>query len=384
MPVTFTPRLAVTLVFAAFGVIGGIWAGSVPAIVRRVGVGELELGVLFTLLMASNVTAMTLGGWLSRLVSNRSIMMATVPCMALSAVLVHASSSRLIFIPALLGFGLSQGMTDLAMNAEGSAVESDVGRPMLTGMHGTLSLCIGVCALLGSLIAAAFTPMGSAPILMVAGLFGTLAVWRATPDRRPLAGSAVAPAKSWVYGPLVLLGLAVGFENSGEIAGFLWSAKLLDEAAPSLAAIAGIGPAFFAGCAAIARLNGDRIRSIFGDRNVVIGSLIIAAIGFVGVGVTNSFATRVLSFAIVGLGTACVIPCLFAIAARSDPNARAARLGFVSMIAGGPRIISPMIFGWVWQHSSAGEAFGLCSVLMIVALAMFVAGQAMVGRTAGA
>jgi len=371
-----TPRLAVTLVFAAFGVIGGVWFGSVPAIVRRVGIGEMELGFLFTLLVMSSVFAMSLGGWLARFVSNRGLLLVTVPGMALTAVLVHASSSRLMFVPALLGFGLTQGLTDLCMNSEGAAVESDVGRPILTGMHGVLSLCIGVFALSGSLIAARFSPAGSAPLLLAAGLVATVMVWFATPSRRAALGVAVPPPRTWVYGPLVLLGLAVGFENSGEIAGFLWSAKLLDEAAPSLAAIAGIGPAFFSGCAALARLNGDRIRSLFGDRNVVIGSLVIAAFGFVLVGVTDNFGGRVVAFAIVGLGTACIIPCLFAIAARSDPSARTARLGFVSMIAGGPRIISPMIFGWVWQNTSAGEAFGLCSVLMVAALVMFAAGQA--------
>ena len=379
MPI-LNPRFAVTLVFAVFGLIGGLWSGSVPAVVRRVGVDEVELGVLFTLLMASNVCAMTLGGWLSRFVSSRTMMLVTVPCMTLSAVFVHASTSRLMFVPALFSLGLSQGLLDLAMNTEGSATESDAGRPILTGIHGTLSLCIGVGALLGSLIAARFTPIGSVPIIMAAGALGTYVVWRATPDRRVAAGSATVPARTWVYGPLVLLGLAVGFENSGEIAGLLWSAKLLDEMAPSLAAVAGIGPAFFSVCAAIARLNGDRIRGWFGDANVVIGSLIIAAIGFIGVGIADSFGARVAAFAVVGLGTACVIPCLYAIAARSDPNARAARLGFVAMIAGGPRVLSPMIFGWVWQHTSAGTAFGLGSVMMLAALTAFVVGQAMMVR----
>jgi cyanate permease len=369
------------MVFATYGSIAGMWSGSIPAVVRRVGVDEVELGILFTLLMAATVLAMSLGGWLSRYASYRTLMLVTAPCMLLTGLLLLASTSRLMFVPSLLAFGMAQGLLDLAMNSEGTAVEGDAGRPVLTTMHGIFSVCFGICALLGSLISVRLTPLASAPILIAAGLAGTLMVWHATPNRRRTAGGTAAPTRSWVYGPLVLLGLAVGFENAGEIAGFLWSAKLLDQAAPALAAISGIGPAFFAGCSAIVRLNGDRIRAVLGDRTVVVGSMILAAIGLLGVGVADSFAAKVAAFAVVGLGTACITPCLFAIAARSDPNARAARLGFVSMIAGIPRITSPMIFGWVWQHTSAGMAFGFSSVLMIAALVAFVAGQATMMRT---
>lgn len=335
-----TPRMAVTGVFASFGIISGIWSGSIPSIVRGIGIDQTELGLLFTLLMISDVLAMSIGGWLARRFSNRAIMLVTVPAMGIAAALLHASASRMVFVPALLGFGVSQGLTDLCMNGEGTAIEAELGRPILTTMHGVLSLCMGLLALAGSLIAVRSGPSASAPLLLATGVLATILVWFAIPSRRVTLAAASSPARrSWVLAPLILLGLAIGFENSGEVAGFYWSAKLLDEAAPALAAIAGIGPAFFCGCAAIARLNGDRIRHLFGDRNVVVGSLVIAAIGFVGVGLFDDFASRVASFAVVGLGTACVFPCLFAIAARSDPSARTQRLGFISMIAGGPRVV---------------------------------------------
>lgn len=377
-----TPRLAITAVFAAFGVISGLWSGSVPTLTRQLGLDSAQLGVIFTLYMLANVLAMTFGAPLARQASNRRMLLAVVPCMTMAAVAVQASQTVWMFVPALLLLGLCQGLCDLFMNAEGTAAESDFGRPILTRMHGFVALAGAICAILGSLIAARFGTAMSAPLIVLAGLVGTWVVWRGTPDRHPKAGAVATVSRAWNYAPLVLLGVAVGFENAGEIAALLWSAKLLDEAAPALAAIAGIGPAFYSACSAVVRLNGDGIRARFGDRSVVIGSLLVAATGFVGVGATGEFVPRVISFAIIGFGTACVIPCLYAMAANSDPNARASRLGFVSMIAGPPRVLSPMLFGWISLHTSIGLAFGLCSVMIIGALVMFLASHAIMRQPA--
>ena len=375
-----SPRFAITAVFAAFGVIGGIWAGAVPNVTKMVGLDGYWLGLAFTGLMLSNVLAMTIGGFLARLVSSRRMLLITLPVMAFAAVLVHSVSALWIFLPALFAFGFSQGLTDLFMNAEGSRIEVELGKPIFSGLHGVVSLAIGICAILGSLIAVGVGPWAATPLFLAAAAFGTWVVARALPERPPVRRAKAAWRAPVIYGPLVLLGLAVGFENAAEIAALFWSAKLLNEVAPALASIAGLGPAFYAGCGALVRLNGDRIRARYGDKRVVLVSLVIAAFGLIGVGVLPGFGPRVLAFAIVGFGTACVIPCLYAIASNTDPEARAARLGLISMIAGPPRVLSPVVFGWVVQHASMSTAFSLCSLLVLLALGLFLASQAGLAR----
>ena len=378
-----TPRVAITAVFAAFGVIAGIWSGSVPTVARSVGLDGYWLGATFTGLMLCNVVAMSVGGQLARAVSSRWMLLTVIPVMAGAAILVHWFSSLWIFLPALFGFGFAQGLCDLFMNAEGSRIEAELGRPIYSGLHGVCSLSLAIGAIFGSLIAVGIGPWASAPIFAAAGCIAAWLVWRAIPERPPVKrpGSA-RPVLAAVYGPLALLGLAVGFENAGEIAAILWSAKLLNEVAPALASIAGIGPAFYAGCNALVRLNGDLVRARYGDKRVVIASLLIAAAGLVGVGVLPGFGERVAAFAVIGFGTACIIPCLYAIASNTDPERRAARLGFVSMVAGPPRVLSPLVFGWVAQFSSMSTAFGLSSLLLVLALGLFLASQAGMARQA--
>ena len=370
-----TPRLAITAVFAAFGVIGGLWSGSVPSVAKRVGLDEYQLGLAFTVFLLAIVLAMTAAGYLARHVSSRRVLLVTVPAMAILGVAMLASTSVAMFVPALIAFGVAQGLTDVFMNAEGSSIETELGRPVFTGLHAAVSVSVAIFAIAGSLLAAGVGPAASAPIVLMAGLGATWLVAKAIGDRQisaPASASArVAAAGPSAWWPLAMLGLAVGFDNAGEMAALLWSARLLDEAAPSLAVIAGIGPAFYAACNALVRLNGDRIRARIGDRPLVIVSLLVATAGFIGVGLFSGFAARVAAFAVVGFGTACVIPCMFAIAANSDPEARARRLGFVSMIAGPPRVLTPFLFGAIAQRASMGEAFGLCSALMIGALVLF-------------
>ena len=383
MPSTsyFSPRRAVTLVFALFGVIGGLWVGSIPVIAKRLNLGEQDLGFILTLIVLANVAAFVGGGQLARRVAGRHIMMVMLPVAALMLVCTLASPTLALFIPAAIAFSISHGLIDILMNAEGSAVETEQQRPLLTGMHGTVSFTVAICALLGSLISVTYGPIAVTPLLLAAGAAGAWVVWRGVPNRlRPRADAAAPAPRSKMSLSLIVLGLAAGLATSGELVTFFWSAKLLDTEAPSLAAIAGIGTSFLCGCAALARMFGDRVRARFRDPNVILGSLAVSALGMIGVAATSGFVLHVMAFAVIGLGTAYIVPCLFAIAANSDPSARAARIGLMQMIGGPFRVSSPYVFGWIAQHGSPSLAFGAFSIAMIAAAVLFVASQTMMAR----
>ena len=152
----------------------------------------------------------------------------------------------------------------------------------------------------------------------------------------------------------------------------LWSAKLLNDEAPKLAAIAGLGASFFGLCTAVVRFSGDAIRARTGDIPLMLGSLIVAIAGFALVGLSGGFWPSAAGFAIIGFGTACVIPSIFALSASYVPANRAAGIGFVSLIAGMPRTLAPWIFGFISEHHTMSLAFGLCAVAYAIALALVV------------
>jgi MFS family permease len=368
-----TPRAAITIVFFAFGAAVGSWAGTVPQVTRDAGVDDITLGLGLTAYTIAYVIAMALGPRLSRWTTNRTILSVMLPLVALSCFLLMISPSPVFFAIALVVFGAILGLADLFMNAEASAIEADLDRPVFASFHGSASLGMACFAIIGSVLAALVGPWLAATLsgfLLLASVQWTR---HCLPTRRPAllthigAGSIAADIL-----PLSLLGLAAGLVIAGETAALMWSAKLLDEQAASLAAIAGLGVAFFGLCHASIRFMGDRYRARFGDFALMTGSLVVAAAGFAATGLSRNFYTSVLAFAFIGFGTACVIPCIFALAGRLSAANRAKGIGFISLVAGLPRALAPWLFGWLAETRSTSFAFAMCAVAMTAALALVV------------
>ena len=105
----------------------------------------------------------------------------------------------------------------------------------------------------------------------------------------------------------------------------------------------------------------------------MMGSLFAAILGFAALGLSQDFGPSVAAFALVGFGTAPLIPCIFALAAGRVPENRAAAIGFVSAVAGLPRALAPWLFGWIAASVSTSFAFSLCAAVLAVAFALAVA-----------
>jgi MFS family permease len=167
---------------------------------------------------------------------------------------------------------------------------------------------------------------------------------------------------------LTFIGLAIGFEVACEVAAIQWSGQLLSANIPQLAAFSGLGAAFYGLCCGTMRLFGDRLRSNFGDLRVIVIGLLIAIPCLVVLSFSPSFAISILAFACVGLGFAVLFPCLFSLAARLAPDAKAAALGYVIMVGGAPRVVLPWVLGWLAQHYNLGAVFAAAAVMAATAL----------------
>lgn len=365
-----TPRAAVMVVFAAFGAAVGCWAGAIPQVIKAAGIDSFNLGLGFTLSSLAGVTAMAFGGMIGRRFSNRIVMLGVLPLLALNIILLLVATSPWLFFVSLIAFGAVLGFLDMAMNAEASAIEHDLRRPIFTTFHGSVSIAVAVFAIASSFVSTMASTFATS-LLSVAVLgLAWLMVYHSVPARVITAGKAGGLSSLPSKLPLVIMGLAVGLSVAAESSTLFWSAKLLNDQAPELAAIAGLGAAFYGVCNAIARFRGDRLRARYGEIPLMLASLALATAGFIILGLSPSFATNVIAFAGVGFGLAILCPCLFNLAAAQVPANRAAGLSFVSLIAGPPRILAPWVFGWVATSQSTSFAFGLCSVLMVVAFGL--------------
>jgi predicted MFS family arabinose efflux permease len=313
---------------------------------------------------------MSLGGAIGRSFSNRAVLLFAVPAFALSTSLLLVSSAPWLFFASLVLFGASIGLMDVFMNAEASAIEHDMRRPIFTAFHGSASAGLPVFAIASSIVSTSIGTVATSLLVLAAFAVAWAMVYLFVPPRKLSRGRESSVAILSSRGPLIIMGLTVGLSISCETAAVFWSAKLLNEQAPSLAAVAGLGTAFYGICNAGMRFYGDRLRSRYGEMIVLLTSIVLAMAGFAILGLSTSFAVSVMAFACAGLGLSMLCPCLFNMAANQMPANRAAALGFISVIAGAPRIMAPWLFGWIAASQSTSFAFGLCTFALATAFGL--------------
>jgi MFS family permease len=372
-----TPRAALMLVFAGFGAAVGCWAGAIPQVMAATGTDSFHLGIGFTLSSLAGVSAMALGGIIGRRFSNRIVMLSVIPVLALNTILLLVATEPWLFFASLIAFGGILGFVDMAMNAEASAIEHDLRRPIFTAFHGSVSIAIALFAIASSFVSTLVNTFATSclAVLMLAAAW--FMVYRLVPARVITSGKAGGLSNLSTKLPLVIMGLAVGLSVTAETSTLFWSAKLLNDQAPQLAAIAGLGAAFYGICNAIVRFSGDRLRALFNEIPLMLASLVLATAGFMTLGLSISFTVNVIAFAAVGFGLAILCPCLFNMAASQVPANRAAGLSFISLVAGPPRVLAPWAFGWIATSQSTSFAFGLCAVILIVAFGLIISLQSL-------
>lgn len=390
----FSPRAVTTAVFFAFALGIGLWAGSIPVLMRRTGLGAEGLGLALTLHSAAYIGAMTLAGRMTRRFELRAFMSWLLAAHGVSFFGLFLAPSAWLLVLALVVMGLTAGSLDLVMNTEATTLEHERGEPMLTRMHAAASGSFALGAIGGSLISTSLGPLACALISAAVVAPVWLAV-RRLGRRRPLpdpapatlrepeleaagaaavqagtpSASTAVPATRRRPDPVLLFGIVLGLSTVAELTAQMWSAKFLAEQTASLAALAGAGAALYAGCQSAVRLVGDPLRRRFGDVRVIAVSLVLAAFGFVVVALADGFVMGVTGFALVGLGTACVVPCCFAQIAAALPGRGGQALGRASLISGVIRLPTPMLLGLVAARQSDSTAFALIALSLLVGVA---------------
>jgi MFS family permease len=253
---------AVAAVFFALGVGIGLWGGASGAILIRSGVDASTFGVLLTVYTGAYLIAMSAGGALAhRLGVEQALSVSAIVYGATLCALLNASTEAWMAI-ALIVAGFLGGVVDVLMNAEGARIERGLGRPILARLHAAASTGMALGAILGSLIAAGPEPWAAGVLAALALAGAGVAYHRAAGPDRPAPAAVGARGRSGLsFAPaLIGLGVIVGVSIAAELAASVWSTLLLREEAPKLAAISGLGAAFFSACQAALRFNADTIR----------------------------------------------------------------------------------------------------------------------------
>ncbi len=361
---------AVAVVFFALGIGLGLWGGASGAILFRSGVDASTFGVLLTVYTGAYLIAMSAGGALAyRFGVERSLSVSAVLYGVTLFALLNASSETWV-ATALIVAGFMGGVVDVLMNAEGVRIERGLGRPILARLHCAASAGMALGAILGSVIAAGSAPWAAGVLAALALTAAGVAYRRAAGTNRPALAVGPVGRSGLSFAPaLIGLGVVVGVSIAAEFAASVWSTLLLREEAPKLAAISGLGAAFFSACQAALRFNFDAIRLRVSDIRIIIVSFAIAAAGFALVSTQAGFTASVAGFALIGVGTGPIVPCGFALAARQSAAGPAVGLASASLFSALTRLPAPLATGAIAQALSLSAAFAAFALALVTTAA---------------
>lgn len=352
-------RAAVSVNFLVAGCGLGAWAAHIPAIADGLALDAAMLGgILLAMalgsiagLLAGAMTASHIGAAMATLLSGLLFSVALgLPAVAPSIV---ALAVVVVALGALLG------ALDVSMNTAAAAVERELGRPVMSSIHGFFSVgTLAGSAASGGLIAAGLST--AVAMAVVAAALAAMVLLSA-PFLRLAAEAEMAPqARALLRLPTPEtfgVGVLVLCAFLAEFAVYDWSALLLISEAGASAATAAYGIAAFAAAMAIGRFCGDAVVLRLGAEPTVRISAALFAAGMTGLILAPSPAIGIAALAVAGFGMANTVPILFSASTRLPGIAPATALAMVTTVGYGGGLLGPPLIGFVAEASDLGTAF---------------------------
>jgi fucose permease len=327
-------RMGAIACFLFTGVISASWASRVPAIKDDLGLSDGQFAIALLGLEAGAVLGLQLGGLVVPRTGSRRAL--TVSLLAFSCALLGPALAPglLVLAVSLFAFAVLNSVVDVAMNAQGVAVQRLLGRPVLSGLHAMHSLGGVIGAGAGALAAR----LGAAPpphflACGVVVVVGGLAAWplllpSGVQAKEELSEDAVASTgglRRWFSGwsaPIALLGALAFCFTLAEGAGLNWSAVYVTDSLGGTEALGAIGLGVFLGAATLGRLVGDRLVSRFGAVRVFRAGAVVAGVGFGGALVVDAPVAGLVGLALLGAGIANALPIAIAAGATLPDRRR--------------------------------------------------------------
>ncbi|MBV2355188.1 MFS transporter [Streptomyces sp. J2-1] len=372
-------KWATAALFCFLGFQYATWAARLPALKSRLDLGAGELGVLLMACGVGAAVSFPLVTLLMRRLGARLLSLLSALCLVAVLLALSAVPNYPLALVVLAADGVAVGCLNVAMNAQGAALETAYGRTAMSQLHAVFS-----AGLLGAaLLASATTALtSSVPVHFAAAsvlLLGLLA-WAGRslptpgepqrteepkpggepkPDEEPMPGEGpVRRARRWTVPSLLtlLMGCAMAFGTITEGAMNDWSTLYLKDVVKASPSVAPLGIAVVSVMMLLARLRADRWRTRWGDARVVRAGSALAGLGLAVSLAVGGVLPTLLGFACVGLGAAAITPCVYVAAAGQGSEALSlvAAMGTLGLLAG------PALIGFV--AGAGGLTLGMATV----------------------
>lgn len=365
-----SPRIAVTAVFVAHGLLFASWTAHIPHTMRHLGLTDGTLGIALLGAPVGSVAAMLLASYLIPKLGSRRVVQLALVGYCGTGPLVGLTGSLAALFGALFIWGAFQGTLDVAMNTQAIAVERAGRRVLMSGLHGSWSIGSFAGAGIGALAVGA--GLGLTPQLLILGTIALLGAGlltsRMLPDAIEHPGADERPktdtlsASRW-SGGMILLG-AIAFAGMlCEGASADWASVYLSGPLHATGAVPGLGYAAFALAMVTVRLSGNRLLRRFGPSRLLPVLAAAATAGFAAGLAIGRPAAAIAGFVFLGIGLASVIPAVFSAAGRIAGLHPGTAVATVSACGWTGFVCGPPLIGHLASLASLSLALGLLPFL---------------------
>jgi len=274
-----------------------------------------------------------------------------LPCLA-------TAQGSFTLMGCMLAFGMMCSCFDVGVNSVSAEAEKHAGRSLLSMLHAWF--CVG--ALGGAMFGSAMASLQVAPIQhfvltsLLLGLplpFACRLLPVAKLPRQSAKNAFAIPQRHLL--PLGLIGF-FGAMSEGSISD--WSGVFMKDHFGVSDGTAPIALTAFSALMLTMRLCGDRLKTPFGARKLIVGGALVSAFGLALATMAGKPAVALIGFGLAGAGLALVFPYVFSAAGRLGPSA----LAQVATLSYSGSLLGPPIAG------AAAEMHGLSATIGMLAL----------------
>jgi len=364
------PRLAVTAVFVANGLLFASWTAHIPHVMRHLRLTDATLGFALLGAPVGSVMAMVLASYLLPRFGSRRVVRVALVGYCAAGPLVGLTGSPAALFGALFLWGAFQGTLDVAMNTQAIAVERADRRALMSGLHAGWSIGAVTGAGIGAL--AVSVGLDLTPQLLILGTIALLAAGlltsRMLPDavgrvnaEQPATGDTLSVSR-WSGGMMLLGGIAfAGMLCEGASAD--WASVYLSGPLRATGAVPGLGYAAFAFAMLTVRLSGNRLLNRFRPSHLLPALAALGAVGFAGGLAVGRPVAAIAGFAALGIGMASVVPAVFSASGRVAGLHPGTAIATVSACGWAGFVCGPPLIGHIASLTSLPLALGLIPLL---------------------
>ena len=376
-------RWAVAGLFFLVGIILSTWFTRIPQFKSGLSLSDGQLALALLAPTVGALGGMQFAGRLTARFGSAPVARVTTVLAPIALVAPAAAGNLPVAILGLLAFGIIDGVCDVAANSQGVAVERELRRPVLSGMHAAWGFGAILGALAGGAAIAAHLSVLQHFAIMAAitAVFALLLGTQLLPaaiDRRPT--SETGPQRtSWRAGwtrQVLALGILGGAAMLCEGAISNWSAVFLHDELATSAALASIGYSVFTITETATRMVGDGIRRRIGPVQLVRVTALLAMAGLALVLLGSAAWLAIVGFGVLGAGLAILNPIIFSAVGHGSvrdsgsADSTGTAIAHYTTLSYGGVLAGPAVVGWLSGPIGLTAALA-CLLVPMAGIAVF-------------